>query len=212
MRLIADSISVERGGRLVIAGLSLTVADGEAVVLTGPNGAGKTTLLKALAGFVKSVRGSVRLEGGAAEAEILEQCHWVGHRDGVKASLTVEENAAFWGRYLGGGASAPAPERQGDEQEVRAALDRVGIGALAGVPAGYLSAGQKRRLGLSRLVIARRPLWLLDEPTAALDAAGSEMLASLVREHVASGGLAIAATHLPLGIPGARELRLGGGA
>jgi len=211
MHLVADNLSVERGGRLVIAGLSLAVAAGEAVVLTGPNGAGKTTLLRALAGFLKPVGGCVRLEGGRADAEIIEQCHWVGHRDGVKASLSVEENATFWARYLGRGASAsaPMPERPDDKRNVQDALDRVGIGALSSVPAAYLSAGQRRRLGLSRLLLARRPLWLLDEPTAALDAAGSQMLAGLMREHLAGGGLAVAATHLPLGLAGARELRLG---
>lgn len=197
MQLVAENLSVERAGRLIVAGLSFTVSSGEALVLTGPNGAGKTTLLRALAGFLKPVRGSVRLDGGAAEAEILEQCHWVGHRDGVKGNLTVAENARFWSRYLGGNGA------------VDAALERVGIGVLASVPAGYLSAGQKRRLGLSRLIVARRPLWLLDEPTAALDTAGSEMLAALVSEHVRSGGIAVAATHLPLGIQGARDLRLG---
>ena len=198
MQLTARDLSIARGGRTVVDALSFEIAAGQAMVVTGPNGAGKTTLLRAVAGFLPILEGRVRLEGGPdEEAGIAEQCHYVGHRDGVKASLSVAENATFWSRYLGG---------NGD---VGDALERVGLGALAGVPAAYLSAGQKRRLGLSRLIAANRPLWLLDEPTVSLDAAGVAMLAELIGEHRARGGLVLAATHLPLGIDDAHELRLG---
>ena len=197
MQLIAENLALERGGRRIVEGLSFRVAAGEALVLTGPNGAGKSTLIRGIAGFLPAAEGSIRLEGGAAEAEIAEQCHFVGHRDGVKGALSVRENAAFTSYYLGDGA------------DVTPVLERLGLEALAEVPAAYLSAGQRRRLGLARLLLARRPLWLLDEPTVSLDAASVATLAGIVKEHLAGGGLVVAATHTPLGLDGARELRLG---
>ena len=199
MKLVAENLRVERGGRAIVDGLSFAVASGEALVATGPNGAGKTSLLRVIAGFLPLAAGEVRLDGGDADARLGEQCHYVGHRDGVKGSLSVAENARFWGRYLGGGFDAET------------ALERVGLGMLGAAPAAYLSAGQRRRLGIARLLLAPRPLWLLDEPTVSLDGTGVEMLAAIVREHLAGGGIAVAATHLPLGLDGARELRLGGG-
>ena len=205
LRLRARGLTLRRGSRTVLSGVSLDLAAGEALLLTGPNGAGKTTLLRALAGLLPVAAGSISLEGGAGDAALQEACHYVGHRNGLKAALTVAENAGFWGNYL-------AADRGSDlEQEVAAALDRFGLAALADIPAGYLSAGQQRRLALTRLVLARRPVWLLDEPTVSLDAAGSALLASLTDEHVRAGGIAIAATHVALGLTGARELRLAGG-
>lgn len=196
MQLIAENLALERGGRRIVEGLAFQVAAGEALVLTGPNGAGKSTLIRGIAGFLPPAEGSIRLEGGAAETEIAEQCHFVGHRDGVKAALSVFENAVFASRYLG------------DSRNPAAALERLGLDALAEVPAAYLSAGQRRRLGLTRLLLARRPLWLLDEPTVSLDAAAVATLASIITDHLATGGLVVAATHVPLGLEGARELRL----
>lgn len=196
MQLLCEGLTLERGGRLVLQDLSFQVGAGEALLLTGPNGAGKTTLLRAVAGYLAPVAGSIRLEGGAAEREIAEQCHYIGHRDGVKGGLSVAENASFWARYLGGG------------EDVLPALERLGIDRLAAIPAAYLSAGQRRRLGLVRLLLAERGLWLLDEPTVSLDAAGVQALADLVRTHLAAGGLVVAATHVALGFEAARELRL----
>jgi heme exporter protein A len=198
LQLLADSVSVERGGRTVLQGLSFRVTGGEALLLTGPNGAGKSTLLRTLAGFLAPSSGRVTLSGADPELRIVEQAHFVGHLNAVKASLTVAENAAFWAGFLGGSAGA-----------VDGALKLFGLAALADIPAGFLSAGQKRRLALVRLLIARRPLWLLDEPTAALDAAASAILTDAVDEHVKGGGVAVVATHLPLGLSCARELRLG---
>ncbi len=129
-----------------------------------------------------------------------EQCHYVGHLNAIKAQLTVAENARFWAAYLGG-----------PETGVAAALGRLQLSALAGIKAGYLSAGQKRRLGLVRMLVVARPLWLLDEPLVSLDTASQVVLAQLIDTHVAAGGMAIAATHQPLGLRSARELRLGGG-
>ena len=200
MQLLADNLTVERGGRSILSGLSFSVAAGEAVLLTGPNGAGKTTLLRTLAGYIRPSGGRAHLEGGAADLTIAEQCHFVGHLNAVKPSLTAVENLAFWAGYLGPGDVSAAPV---------AALDRLGLGDLGAVPAGYLSAGQKRRLGLARLLIVRRPVWLLDEPTVSLDAASVALFARLVAEQLAGGGLVIAATHLAFGIAGTRELQLG---
>lgn len=198
MRLIVENLRVLRGDRAVLENQSFRVAAGGALLLTGPNGAGKTTLLRAVAGLIRPEAGKVSLEGGEADA-VGEQCHFVGHLNAVKPSLTAIENLRFWKDALGG-----------DEQPLARALERFGLGEMADVPGGYLSAGQKRRIGLARLLVAQRPVWLLDEPTVSLDAASVSTFAAIVAEHLAGGGIAIAATHVPLGIAGARELRLGG--
>jgi heme exporter protein A len=188
----------------VIEGLSFDVAGGEALLVTGPNGSGKTTLLRTIAGFVKPEAGRVVLEGGNEDESLGEQCHYVGHLDGAKSALTVAANLEFWATYLGGSGSRP-PVREA----VDAALARFGLEPLAGVPAGFLSAGQRRRLGLARTLAARRPVWLLDEPTVSLDAGATGRLAQVIGEHLGGGGILVAATHLPLGIDGAKFLRLG---
>jgi len=206
MQLIAEKLCARRGGRLLFAGLSFAVGAGEALLVTGPNGAGKTTLLRTLAGFMVPEAGQVRIDGGAAEAGIGEQCHYVGHANAVKPGLTVAENAAFWGGFLEGETGeSPAQARD----RLAAALATFGLEALRDIPAGYLSAGQRRRAGLVRLLLARRPIWLLDEPTASLDQAGQDVLVGVVNRHLAGGGLAIAATHLPLALDRARGLHLG---
>ena len=197
MRLTADALTCQRGGRIVFSGLSFTIASGEAVQVTGPNGAGKTTLLRLIAGLVRIESGRLALDGGDDEATIGEQCHYCGHQDAFKGSLTVAENLAFWTDYLGGGGC-----------DAGAALGRLGIDHLADLPAGYLSAGQRRRLALARLLTVARPVWLLDEPTAALDAASQKVLAGIMAGHVAGGGMILAATHGPLGLP-TRELAIG---
>lgn len=198
MRLIVDKVNCRRGERIVLAEVSFTVSAGEALLLTGPNGSGKTTLLRTIAGLLPPAAGSVRVEGGAREAEPGEYCHYIGHRDGVRPSLTVAETVAFWCRYLGAGEAAAST-----------ALDRLEIAPLADIPAMYLSAGQRRRVGLARLLTAQRPIWLLDEPTTSLDAQAQATFAALVKAHRSTGGIVIAATHAPLGVAGAREIRLG---
>ncbi|MFN3743271.1 MAG: heme ABC exporter ATP-binding protein CcmA [Hyphomicrobiaceae bacterium] len=198
MRLIADNLTLARGGRRLIVGLSFAVDAGEALVLTGPNGVGKTTLLRALAGFIPPDAGAIRLENApGGDATLGERAHYVGHANGVKPGLTVRENACFWMQFLGGARDA-----------VEGALESLHLGDLADIPAGYLSAGQKRRLGLARLLLAARPLWLLDEPTAALDVASQALLAGLMQRHLDGGGAVVAATHGPLGLTGARILEL----
>jgi heme exporter protein A len=200
VQLIAEDLIVERGGRLVIDGLSFAVSGGETLVLAGANGAGKTTLLRTIAGYIRPVAGSVRLDGGDGELTIAEQAHVIGHANAVKTSLTVFENAAFWSEFL---ESAMA-----DRGRIENALRHFGLDDLVEFPAAYLSAGQRRRLGLARLLLAKRPLWLLDEPTVSLDVASTERLVSAVNEHTSSGGLAILATHLPLALERARTLEL----
>ncbi len=200
VQLIAEDLVIDRGGRRVIEELSFAVKAGEALVLTGANGIGKTTLLRTLAGFMQPFRGSIRLEGGDPELTVAEQTPAVGHTNAVKSSLTVAENASFWNAYLG--SEDPSPGR------VEAALRHFGLEALAEFPAAYLSAGQKRRLGLSRLLVAQRSLWLLDEPTASLDSASSERLVAAVNAHTGAGGVAVIATHLPLALERARTLDL----
>lgn len=203
MKLVVENLVVARGGRVIIDGLDFEVEAGGALLLTGPNGAGKTTLIRALAGFLRPVSGTIRIEEAEApEPELAQLCHYVGHVNGIKSGLTVAENLEFWRQFLEGSG------RGGEDHRVDAALDRFNLRMLAGIPAAYLSAGQKRRVGLARLLVTDRPLWLLDEPTASLDAASAKLLTEVAADHVATGGLVIAATHLPLGLAGARELRL----
>ncbi|MGD9659179.1 MAG: heme ABC exporter ATP-binding protein CcmA [Methylocystis sp.] len=201
MRLCVENLCVSRGGRLVLDRLSFSLSSGQALVVTGPNGAGKSTLLRALAGLLPRAGGSVALAGGPPEAELPQQAHYLAHSDGLKAALTVEENLNFWSRYL-----AQAPDQR--SRSVDAALAVVGLGRIAGAPVGALSAGQKRRAALARLLVAFRPLWLLDEPLTALDRASREKFAAAMREHCARGGLIVAATHEPLGLDEAKELAL----
>jgi heme exporter protein A len=198
MQLIGDKLSAARGGRTLFANLSFALSAGEALLVTGPNGAGKTTLLRTIAGFLRPAAGKIALEAGNPDQPLSEQCHYVGHLNAVKAGLTVGENASFWCGYLGGGHGRVEP-----------ALAAFGLQPLRDIPAGYLSAGQKRRLGLVRLLLAPRPIWLLDEPTAALDEAAQRALGEAVDAHVGAGGLVAAATHMPLPFARAQVLRLG---
>jgi heme exporter protein A len=151
-----------------------------------------------IAGLLTIADGSIGLEGGEGELTLPEQAHYLGHRDALKPALSVIENLAFWRDFLGGEAS-----------DARESLIEVGLDHAIDLPAAYLSAGQRRRLSIARLLAVRRPIWLLDEPTSALDAAGQNMFASLMNDHLGRGGLIVAATHIPLGIA-ARELRIGG--
>ena len=200
MRLSGRGVTCVRGGRVVFAGLHFEAAAGEVLAVTGANGSGKTSLLRMIAGLLIPAEGVVALEGGEAELTLSEQAHYLGHRDALKPALSVTENLTFWRGFLGGETHDAGPS-----------LAAVGLDHAANLPAAYLSAGQRRRLSLARLLVVRRPVWLLDEPTAALDAAGQELFAGLMRDHIARGGLIVAATHGPLGIE-TRELPIGGAA
>jgi heme exporter protein A len=197
MRLLGSGLRCVRGGREIFSGLDFEAPGGEALAVTGRNGSGKTSLLRLIAGLLAISGGSVALEGGAAELTLPEQAHYLGHRDALKPALSVMENLGFWRDFLGGEAFDPAES-----------LAAVGLDHASHLPAAYLSAGQRRRLSLARLIAVRRPVWLLDEPTAALDAAGQSLFAALMRDHLGRGGLVVAATHAPLGIE-ASELRIG---
>lgn len=199
MELVGQGLACVRGGREIFSGLGFRIGAGEALVLVGPNGAGKSSLLRLVAGLLRPAAGSIELAGGEAELSVPEQAHYLGHQDALKPSLTVSENLKFWAEFLGN----PRPA-------LAAALAAVGLDELADLPAAYLSAGQRRRLSVARLLAAPRPLWLLDEPTAALDAAAQARLSDLMRGHLSRGGIVLAATHGPLGLDGAKELRLGG--
>ncbi len=198
MRLSGRGVRCVRGGREIFSGLDFEASSGEALAVTGPNGAGKTSLLRLIAGLLAMAGGSVDLEGGEAELTLSEQAHYLGHRDALKPALSGLENLSFWLDFLGGAAFDAAES-----------LAAVGLDHAGHLPAAYLSAGQRRRLSIARLLAVRRPIWLLDEPTNALDAAGQGLFATLMGDHLARGGLIVAATHAPLGIL-ARELRIGG--
>jgi heme exporter protein A len=198
MRLVASNLACRRGGREVFAGVSFAVGPGEALAIRGRNGAGKSSLLRLVAGLLRAADGRLALDDGDPELTIGEQAHYLGHQDALKPSLAVGENLRFWSGFLGA-ASANTGEP----------LAAVGLAALADLPAAYLSAGQRRRLSIARLLAVKRPIWLLDEPANALDAAARQRLAEFMTAHLVSGGLILAATHGELGIDGAKALQLG---
>ncbi|OYV32801.1 MAG: heme ABC exporter ATP-binding protein CcmA [Rhodospirillales bacterium 20-64-7] len=201
MRLVVDALALSRGQRLLIEGLDVSVAAGEALIVTGPNGAGKSTFLRALAGLLVPAAGRIWLEGAPDPDDAVPvHAHYIGHQEASRGMLTAAENLAFWAAVLGTGEGGA---------DARAALETFGLPQVADLPVAYLSAGQRRRVALARLLVAPRPIWLLDEPTTALDAASRAAFAGLMRQHLAAGGLIIAATHSGLGLDAPRELRLG---
>nr|WP_203566052.1 heme ABC exporter ATP-binding protein CcmA [Aurantimonas aggregata] len=195
-------MTIGRGSTAVAGPLDLSLGGGEALIVTGPNGAGKSTLLRTLAGLLRPLAGRITVAGamapdGEPARSLAEIAHYVGHRNAMKPSVSVADNLGFWARFLGGaGLSADA------------ALESVGLPGLAHLPFAYLSAGQQRRVSLARLLVAHRPVWILDEPTAALDTASQARFAGLMAGHLDAGGSVIAATHQPLGLGGARELSM----
>lgn len=195
MDLRVDDIACERGGRLLFSGLSFGVAAGELLALTGANGAGKTSLLRLIAGLAEPDAGTIELDGRHQDLTVGQHSHLVAHREAIKLTLTIRENLEFWSEYLGGG-------------DIDAALASFDLASLADYPAQLLSAGQRRRLALSRLCLVKRVLWLLDEPTTGLDARAQEKLAGAISAHLAEGGIAIAATHGTLGLEPQRTLHL----
>ena len=187
IRLAARDLAVARGGLRAVEGLSFDLSAGQALVLRGPNGIGKTTVLRSLAGLQPAVAGTI-----TAAPESLA---YAGHADGLKSALSVSENLHFWADVFGG-------------PGIDTALDRMNLRDLAARPAHALSAGQKRRLGLARLLVTGRSVWLLDEPTVSLDAASVALFAGVLRDHLAQGGAALIATHIDLGRPEAEILDL----
>lgn len=195
--LAAEGVAVFRGERLLLRDLSFTVPAGGALVLAGPNGSGKSTLLRLLAGLVRPAAGQVLWDGTDALTDLARhgrRVAYVGHQDAVKPGLTVTENLRFAASVSG--------------RPIAAALSALGLETLADLPARMLSAGQKRRLALSRLALSSAPLWLLDEPTLGLDTGSIERFGDLLAAHRTGGGIVIAATHVPLPLPDAAGLRL----
>ncbi len=196
LRLKAENLACERGGRVVFSGLNFELGAGEIMELRGPNGAGKSSLLRLLAGLNTPAFGSAQLENGKPDASLAEQSHYIGHAEANKPALTVTQNLNFWAAFLGGTQTA-------------AALEIFNLQAFASDQAVLLSAGQRRRLALARLVLGERSLWLLDEPNVGLDAASLATLQSLITSHLSTGGMVIAATHVELGLAAPRQLHLG---
>jgi heme exporter protein A len=196
--LTAETLACTRGDKRLFDGLSFRVRAGQALAVEGANGAGKTSLLRMIAGFLAPSAGRILVKDAAGESDDAEargrRIGWLGHQDGLKPQLTVAEQLAFFSRLYGQAADASM-------------LEEVGLARQADLPCRYLSAGQRRRLALARLLASRRALWLLDEPFAALDAAGQALVAQLMARHCGAGGIIIAATHDPLGL-GNESLKL----
>ena len=191
----ATDLACFRGGREVFSGLGFSLKAGEFMEVRGPNGAGKSSLLRMLAGLNDPAHGTLAATGGDPDLALGQQAHYVAHQDAIKPALSVAENLAFWSRYMAG-------------SDVAAVLPVFALEHLATTPAALLSAGQKRRLALTRLAVVERPLWLLDEPSVGLDEASHRKLVALVLKHLAGGGLVIATTHVPLGIEPHQILRI----
>jgi heme exporter protein A len=197
--LFADGLACRRGQRLIFEGLRLAVPAGGALLLIGPNGSGKSSLLRLLAGLLKEAAGSVQWRGQALGDDPAGQLHYLGHQDALKNVLTVAENLSFWARLHN--PAMPAGR-------IEAALAEMALTALKDLPAQLLSAGQRRRLALARLVAAEAPLWLLDEPSVGLDHASVGRLEAVIDNHRATGGIVVLSTHIDLNVPDAQTLHL----
>lgn len=197
LALEARGLTIRRGFRLLFEGLDVALARGEILQLSGPNGAGKSTLMRALAGFTAPDAGEVCWKGVSDDIEPATLLHYHGHREGLREALTPRENLAFSAALLGGEVGL-----------IEGALARLGASKLIDLPVQVLSAGQRRRVALARLLVAPRPVWLLDEPLAALDVAGQALVSALLAEHALLGGMALVATHQPLAVE-VRHMSLG---
>ncbi len=185
--LTVTGLACQRGGYPVFSGVDLEVSAGQTLQVTGRNGSGKSSLLRLLCGLLEPAGGAITFVADDPEARVADQCHYLGHENGLKPQLTTVDNLDFWRRVYGPtGKSA------------RDALSVVGLDRIADLPAAYLSAGQKRRAAIARLLVSKRSTWLLDEPTAALDRPSESLLGEIVDAHAGAGGLTIVATHLTL--------------
>lgn len=203
-RLEVRNLSALRGEERIFAGLSFSLSGGEALVVKGRNGSGKSTLLRVIAGLLSQEEGTVAaITAAGVIPRAAEACHYLGHRNAMKRELTVAENLLFWKRLMGDFAG-------GQGLGAEAAAESLGLASLLHLPFGYLSAGQQRRMAMAKLLVAWRPVWLLDEPTAALDVQSEEVFTGLMTAHRLRGGIVMAATHQPLGLEDAQELVMKG--
>ncbi len=198
MKLIGQKLSVERGEDLIFSDLSFNVSSGEALIIRGPNGAGKSTLLRAIANLLPLLSGELTVEDPDkefGETEFPQLCHYLGHDNAMKPAMSVGENLVFWQKFAGQ-----------PHLDIEEALEMVGLSGLDSVPYAHLSTGQRRRIGIARLLVSYRPVWLLDEPTSGLDTPSQSQFEALMKVHLEDGGLIIAATHIPLDIGTFKEL------
>lgn len=205
MQLSADALAARRGDDFIFRGISFCLTGGEALVLSGRNGSGKSTLLRIVAGLLRPEDGSVKFTDSDGRSDRLpsEVSHYLGHRNAMKNELTVAENLDFWRSFLGSYRRAPMVS-------IEDAAGAVGLREVTDLPFRYLSAGQQRRFAFAKFLIAHRPIWILDEPTAALDANADRLFSELISEHRRRGGIVLAATHQPLGLSNVQELRMKG--
>lgn len=202
--LTVSNLAARRGGDRIFSGIDFALHRGESLVLTGRNGTGKSTLLRVVAGLLPADEGSATVTlSGTKVPRAAEACHYLGHRNAMKRELTVEENLAFWKSFMG---DAPG----GSGLDIDAGAGELGLAELLHLPFGYLSAGQQRRMAMAKLLVAWRPVWLLDEPTAALDRQSEALFARIMTGYLARGGIVVAATHQELGLAGANKLEMKG--
>lgn len=197
MKFSAENLCVNRGIRTIIKDVSFALEAGEALIILGENGSGKSTLLRAIAGLLPISSGKLSLTQIEDDTAIYEQCHYLGHKNGMKDALSVQENLSFWQSYNGV-----------LDANIENALATVDMGHVADVPFGYLSTGMKRRVSICKLLLNKRPVWIVDEPTSGLDLPSAKLFEELCNRFCRGGGILIAATHLPLGIKKSKELKL----
>lgn len=202
--LTVSKLAARRGHDRLFSNITFELGDGDSLILTGRNGSGKSTLIRVIAGLLPADDGTVSVTAGAGPVpRAAEACHYLGHRNAMKRELTVEENLAFWKTFLGDFAG-------GAGMDIDAAAEELGLAELLDLPFGYLSAGQQRRMAMAKLRVAWRPVWLLDEPTAALDKQSEALFARIMRSHLEQGGIIVAATHQELGLENAKRLEMKG--